>query len=167
MDSVPVLLLESRHWLCPPYCAGCGFAYPFHPWCCPVSIRLCAQLIAPVGNRWRNWAHSLAGGYDPVSRPARHWRRVAAEPQPGVSEHATPLIACAEWGLEECQDGSAPGSGELVQELMPVLESVFPGVCPVPSCLASIDIPVSVLPESPGDDFPFESEPLPESDREL
>lgn len=113
------------HGVAPAACPGCGAASPFHPWGCPVLVRLCAQLLAREDAGWRGRAAAMARAAGrPFAPEAVHWRAVAAVDNidPGVLEPAawTPYLVPADGGLCETAtpDGcNLPGAAAVLARL--------------------------------------------------
>lgn len=115
-------------------CPGCGRAVADpHPYGCPVLVRLCGQYLhrfAPEG--WRAWAvHLGALAGDPWCPEARHWRAVAAEPDPAPEGVfcAGPVPFPAGDGMIERTDpdaASTPGAAALLTpQLVDALTAAF------------------------------------------
>lgn len=144
--------LGSVRSIQPAVCAGCGSSPgESHPWLCPVLIRLSAQLLftcdsVPFHGGWRNHARRLADeAGNPWCRVARHWRAVAAEPDPLPADSAdevdTPdLIPDPAGGMREVHDFpgcSRPGSAAiLTPQMIETLNRAFGSgrweLCPAP-----------------------------------
>jgi hypothetical protein len=148
--------------LAPRRCPGCGALYPFHPWRCPVLVRLSAQLLAgcpqPVEG-WRDRAVALANAAgDPHSPEAGHWRAVAGvgEPDAVTTPDLVPVHDGA--GLEERFPGTAecnlPTAFRLLEliecgPLGKALSTVSPGWVPRPFAFLVPGDPVALLPHTP------------------
>lgn len=103
----------------PEVCPGCRAVPPFHPWGCPVGIRLCAAAFARwTPADWRGRVFTLSRlPDDPHGDEARHWRAVADEPEPAGGW--TPGVVPARGGITEAAE---PPAGWQFPEALPVME---------------------------------------------
>jgi len=139
----------------PAVCAGCGELSPWHPWGCPVLIRLCAQLLRrEAGGRWRAVARESAAGVGDLDDPeARHWLAVAAEP--GVPAAWTPDLLPGECGDGMVETTAAdrvnyPGAADLLKRLRSLKATDDPAK-PPPLLRGAVVCPFVFPPPTPPD----------------
>lgn len=128
----------------PPHvCPGCVVRPPWHPWTCPVLVRLAAQFLArTAGAAWRPFAGKLAAqDPDTFGPEARFWRAVAGQPDPGSNTAGPDLVPDGlGTGLLECDNPvgvNLPGYTDVLAAMRSspfgdALRRAFPGitVCP-------------------------------------